>query len=162
MINFLTNAANFSLIDPHSFFAFYMSAVAPVIVYINNFLYCELLNAGRGRVYLTCPLSDEWLVSPRSRILKMYNAANRLLLTGTPLQNNLAELWSLLNFILPDIFDDLQWYAHTHTEHSTAQRTLGSLTYIHLNYSFMYQEMSRFKLSALHVARYKYKLYIKA
>jgi len=30
-----------------------------------------------------------------------------LLLTGTPLQNNLAELWSLLNFLLPDIFDDL-------------------------------------------------------
>jgi SWI/SNF-related matrix-associated actin-dependent regulator of chromatin subfamily A member 5 len=29
---------------------------------------------------------------------------NRLLLTGTPLQNNLHELWALLNFILPDIF----------------------------------------------------------
>jgi len=27
-------------------------------------------------------------------------------LTGTPLQNNLTELWSLLNFILPDIIDD--------------------------------------------------------
>ncbi len=44
------------------------------------------------------------------RILKSYNAGNRLLLTGTPLQNNLAELWSLLNFILPDIFDDLNKY----------------------------------------------------
>merc|ERR1719181_253755 len=32
---------------------------------------------------------------------------NRLLLSGTPLQNNLTELWSLLNFLLPDIFDDL-------------------------------------------------------
>ena len=32
---------------------------------------------------------------------------NRLLLTGTPLQNNLTELWSLLNFLLPSIFDDL-------------------------------------------------------
>ncbi|EDO46669.1 predicted protein [Nematostella vectensis] len=41
------------------------------------------------------------------RELKSYNSANRLLLTGTPLQNNLAELWSLLNFLLPDIFDDL-------------------------------------------------------
>ena len=28
----------------------------------------------------------------------------RLLLTGTPLQNNLHELWTLLNFLLPDVF----------------------------------------------------------
>ncbi|GAB2232056.1 hypothetical protein Drorol1_Dr00011078 [Drosera rotundifolia] len=36
--------------------------------------------------------------------LKHLSMENKLLLTGTPLQNNLAELWSLLNFILPDIF----------------------------------------------------------
>ncbi|KAJ2855519.1 putative ATPase [Coemansia erecta] len=41
------------------------------------------------------------------RDLKSYQSANRLLLTGTPLQNSLSELWSLLNFLLPDIFDDL-------------------------------------------------------
>ena len=42
------------------------------------------------------------------RDLKEYKTANRLLLTGTPLQNNLAELWSLLNFLMPEIFTDLQ------------------------------------------------------
>ncbi len=26
---------------------------------------------------------------------------------GTPLQNNLSELWSLLNFLLPDVFNSL-------------------------------------------------------
>ncbi|KCZ74837.1 hypothetical protein H311_04194, partial [Anncaliia algerae PRA109] len=32
---------------------------------------------------------------------------NRLLLTGTPIQNNLKELWSLLHFIMPTLFDSL-------------------------------------------------------
>ena len=37
--------------------------------------------------------------------LKQYRSANRVLITGTPLQNNLSELWSLLNFLMPDVFD---------------------------------------------------------
>jgi ATP-dependent DNA helicase len=40
--------------------------------------------------------------------LKELRVENRLLLTGTPLQNNLAELWSLLNFILPQVFTSLE------------------------------------------------------
>nr|XP_020664443.1 lymphoid-specific helicase isoform X3 [Pogona vitticeps] len=40
--------------------------------------------------------------------LKRFSTDNKLLLTGTPLQNNLSELWSLLNFLLPDVFDDLK------------------------------------------------------
>ncbi|KAJ3413204.1 hypothetical protein HDV05_008338 [Chytridiales sp. JEL 0842] len=40
--------------------------------------------------------------------LKTYTSANRLILSGTPLQNNLAELWSLLNFLMPDIFENLE------------------------------------------------------
>ncbi|XP_075872804.1 lymphoid-specific helicase isoform X2 [Nelusetta ayraudi] len=42
------------------------------------------------------------------RELKSLPTDNKLLLTGTPLQNNLAELWSLLNFLLPEVFDDLK------------------------------------------------------
>lgn len=40
--------------------------------------------------------------------LKRINTSNRLLLTGTPLQNNLVELWSLLNFIMPDVFANFE------------------------------------------------------
>ncbi|KAI3880738.1 hypothetical protein MKX03_016671 [Papaver bracteatum] len=40
--------------------------------------------------------------------LKFVPMENKLLITGTPLQNNLAELWSLLNFLLPDIFNSLE------------------------------------------------------
>ena len=40
-----------------------------------------------------------------SQNLRKFNTNLKLLMTGTPLQNNLHELWSLLNFILPELFD---------------------------------------------------------
>lgn len=40
-----------------------------------------------------------------AQALRSLSTRNRLLLTGTPLQNNLHELWALLNFLLPDVFD---------------------------------------------------------
>lgn len=39
-----------------------------------------------------------------------YKSRNRLVLTGTPLQNNLPELWSILNFVLPQIFNSLSTF----------------------------------------------------
>ncbi|KAF8499331.1 P-loop containing nucleoside triphosphate hydrolase protein [Hysterangium stoloniferum] len=41
-----------------------------------------------------------------SQIVRIFISRGRMLITGTPLQNNLQELFSLLNFICPEIFSD--------------------------------------------------------
>jgi SWI/SNF-related matrix-associated actin-dependent regulator of chromatin subfamily A member 5 len=42
--------------------------------------------------------------SKLSIAVREFKTDHRLLITGTPLQNNLHELWALLNFLLPKIF----------------------------------------------------------
>ncbi|TPX23501.1 hypothetical protein DIZ76_012833 [Coccidioides immitis] len=41
-------------------------------------------------------------------LTQYYTSRYRLILTGTPLQNNLPELWALLNFVLPNIFKSVK------------------------------------------------------
>ncbi|CAI6333430.1 unnamed protein product [Periconia digitata] len=43
-----------------------------------------------------------------STITQYYSTRYRLILTGTPLQNNLTELWAMLNFVLPTIFKSVK------------------------------------------------------
>ena len=43
-----------------------------------------------------------------STLTQYYITRYRLILTGTPLQNNLPELWALLNFVLPNIFKSVK------------------------------------------------------
>ncbi|CAG5010881.1 unnamed protein product [Parnassius apollo] len=42
--------------------------------------------------------------SQRWQMLLNFQTERRLLLTGTPLQNSLLELWSLMHFLMPDVF----------------------------------------------------------
>ncbi|XP_052268550.1 helicase domino-like isoform X1 [Dreissena polymorpha] len=54
--------------------------------------------------------------SQRWQCLLNFNSMRRLLLTGTPLQNSLMELWSLMHFLMPHVFqshkDFKEWFAN--------------------------------------------------
>lgn len=45
-----------------------------------------------------------------AKTMRLFNTNYRLLITGTPLQNNLHELWALLNFLLPEIFSSAETF----------------------------------------------------
>ncbi|XP_027851199.2 lymphoid-specific helicase-like [Aphis gossypii] len=50
-----------------------------------------------------------------SRCLREFACTNKLILTGTPIQNNMDELWTLLNLLMPKLFNDIKdfssWFA---------------------------------------------------
>ncbi|XP_059482189.1 helicase domino isoform X2 [Neocloeon triangulifer] len=54
--------------------------------------------------------------SQRWQLLLNFQSQRRLLLTGTPLQNNLMELWSLMHFLMPHVFeshkDFREWFSN--------------------------------------------------
>ncbi|KAG1729304.1 SNF2 family N-terminal domain-containing protein [Suillus paluster] len=85
-----------------------------------------VVDEGHRLKNLDCKLMQE---------IKKYPSAGRMILTGTPLHNNLAELWSLLNFILPDIFDDLdtfqEWFnlgtMQSRLSHEQSSQLIGTL-----------------------------------
>ncbi|KAL2635064.1 hypothetical protein R1flu_006543 [Riccia fluitans] len=45
-----------------------------------------------------------------AKTMRLFNTNYRLLITGTPLQNNLHELWALLNFLLPEVFSSAETF----------------------------------------------------
>lgn len=54
--------------------------------------------------------------SQRWQLLLNFQTQRRLLLTGTPLQNNLMELWSLMHFLMPNVFQShrefKEWFSN--------------------------------------------------
>ncbi|KAH7255561.1 SWI/SNF family of DNA-dependent ATPase [Fusarium redolens] len=66
--------------------------------------------------------------SSLSQVIRLFSSRNRLLITGTPLQNNLHELWALLNFLLPDVFGDSeafdQWFSGQDRDQDTVVQQL--------------------------------------
>jgi SNF2 family DNA or RNA helicase len=74
--------------------------------------------------------SDSNLIFSR---LKTLNAVHRILLTGTPLNNNLRELFNLLNFLDPVNFKYFSFFSYQGT--SLTARGLNDLEekFFHLN-----------------------------
>uniref|UniRef100_A0A669CGK4 Chromatin-remodeling ATPase INO80 n=1 Tax=Oreochromis niloticus TaxID=8128 RepID=A0A669CGK4_ORENI len=84
------------------------------------FVSFEILRASAS-YQMKCYLDVRW------KILLQFQCRNRLLLTGTPIQNTMAELWALLHFIMPTLFDSHEefneWFSkdiESHAENKSA------------------------------------------
>jgi SWI/SNF-related matrix-associated actin-dependent regulator of chromatin subfamily A member 5 len=51
--------------------------------------------------------NDQSLIGQAARRLR---GVRKILITGTPLQNDMHELWALLNFLLPDVFESCEMF----------------------------------------------------
>lgn len=60
-----------------------------------------------------------------SQVVRLLKTNYRMLITGTPLQNNLHELWALLNFLLPEVFSSAEkfdeWFLMGETKEGEAE-----------------------------------------
>lgn len=67
--------------------------------------------------------------SSRWKSLLSFQCRNRLLLTGTPIQNSMQELWALLHFIMPSLFDShdefSEWFANDIESHAQSNTQLN-------------------------------------
>ncbi|EXM33459.1 DNA helicase INO80 [Fusarium oxysporum f. sp. vasinfectum 25433] len=67
--------------------------------------------------------------SSRWKALLNFHCRNRLLLTGTPIQNNMQELWALLHFIMPSLFDShdefSEWFSKDIESHAQSNTKLN-------------------------------------
>ena len=59
------------------------------------------------------------------KLSRKISSVRRLLLTGTPLQNDIKELWALLNFMMPYIFTDADefdsWFNFNSTKNAQSK-----------------------------------------
>ena len=67
--------------------------------------------------------------SSRWKALLAFHCRNRLLLTGTPIQNSMQELWALLHFIMPSLFDShdefSEWFSKDIESHAQSNTQLN-------------------------------------
>ncbi|KAI5953562.1 hypothetical protein KGF54_002934 [Candida jiufengensis] len=63
--------------------------------------------------------------------INLLQSKSKILISGTPLQNNIEELWSLVRFIIPDIFDEKEdlnkWINNQVTNSDPLQKSIELL-----------------------------------
>ncbi|OXA41800.1 putative global transcription activator SNF2L1 [Folsomia candida] len=68
---------------------------------------------------------------PAGQGRRTLRSRHRLLLTGTPLQNNLHELWALLNFLLPEAFSSAEDFSSWFAEDEIGAESEGLVKRLH-------------------------------
>lgn len=72
--------------------------------------------------------------SVRWKLLLGFSCRNRLLLSGTPIQNSMAELWALLHFIMPTMFDSHdefnEWFSKDIESHAENKTSIDESKYV--------------------------------
>lgn len=68
----------------------------------------EILSLIRGTYFNFCILDEGHVIKCKetqiAEFVRKIHSQNKLILTGTPLQNNLVELYAILNYLYPDYF----------------------------------------------------------
>lgn len=85
--------------------------------------------------------------SQRWNVLLGFQCRNRLLLTGTPIQNTMQELWALLHFIMPSLFDShdefSDWFSKDIESKAAAQEGSSTATAKNVLGGFDQHQLSR-------------------
>lgn len=85
-----------------------------------SFIASELLDEeGTGKIWSTLVLDEAQAIknpaTQRAKLLFSLGADFRLAMTGTPIENNLTELWSLFRFLNPGLLGSLQAFTSKFT-----------------------------------------------
>ncbi|GAA3631241.1 hypothetical protein GCM10022297_07960 [Lactobacillus hamsteri] len=52
--------------------------------------------------------------SAASKVVKIINSAHRIALTGTPIENNLSELWSIFDYLMPGFLGNYDYFRNNY------------------------------------------------
>ncbi|MDD2650789.1 MAG: DEAD/DEAH box helicase, partial [Candidatus Cloacimonetes bacterium] len=66
----------------------------------------------------------------RAKAIKKLNSVHKLALTGTPLENNIVELWSIFDFLMPGYLPSLPKFRQISTDHDASDENNPIQRYI--------------------------------